>query len=112
MFEAIPVPKIKLPEANMDITYYGEFTVRECSVGKLPFHGTVTIRYCPEQRMLEFESFDRWLKENIAPRSATIEDIANIIFNALVEEIQPKYIHLTVDADTMVHYPARVELSL
>jgi NADPH-dependent 7-cyano-7-deazaguanine reductase QueF len=95
---------------NMLITFSPRFSVRSCTIGKAPFNGLLQISYRPDKFMLEFESFEKWLKEDLATQTMTIEEVADLVYKKLVEVLHPAYLKLTVEAETIVHAPARVEM--
>ena len=95
---------------QMQITYMPRFSVRSCTIGKAPFGGELEIIYTPDKLLLEFESFEKWLKEDLATQTMTIEDVANTLFTELMELLQPVYLKVVVKAETIVHAPVRVEI--
>lgn len=73
-----------------------------CSVGNAPFNGVIEITYVPNNRILEFESFEWWIKEQ-SKFYTTIEQYASKVFNTLSEVLEPKSLAVTVKAETIVH---------
>lgn len=92
----------------LEVTYTPDFSA-VCSVGKAPFHGTLNIVFRPSDRLLEFESFETWLR-SIATRQLTIEDLCRLVFNTLTEALGDIPLCVTVDARTTVHAPARATI--
>ena len=76
----------------------------------MPFHGKIEITFIPDKLLLEFESFDEWLKGFVAQKSMTIEDVATLVANQLYEDLKPRMLEVIVKAETMVHYPAEVRI--
>lgn len=86
---------------KMTILYRVDF-VAVCSVSNVPFHGKVKIEYQPNDVLLEFESFDRWLVEQ-ASMSTTAEGFARFLYNTLKALLKPVFLDLTLSANTPVH---------
>lgn len=76
-----------------------------CSIGQASFHGTIEIEYCPGESLLEFESFERWLRDDIAKRHLTIEDLARLIFDNLLAALGDIRLCVIIHAETTVHAP-------
>ena len=95
---------------QMEITYMPKYSVRSCTIGKAPFGGELEISYSPDKLLLEFESFEKWLQEDLATQTMTIEDVANTVFSKLVELLKPLDLKVVVKAETIVHGPVRVEI--
>ena len=92
-------------ESNVTIVeYHPEFSTL-CSVGHRPFYGRLDIRYRPDQKLLEFESFDTWLS-TLALQAMTIEDVVRRAFDVLSEALGDIPLRVTVHARTTVHAPA------
>jgi len=85
------------------ISYHPEFSVI-CSVGLSPFHGTIDIVYKPDEKLLEFESFETWLR-GISNNHMTIEDLARLVFDNLLAVLGDIPLSVTVHARTTVHAP-------
>lgn len=75
-----------------------------CSIGKAPFHGTLEIVYQPADKLLEFESFEAWLK-GLANDSMTIEDLTRKVFDELSRVLGDIPLRVTTHARTTVHAP-------
>ena len=90
------------------IEYHPKYSVI-CSIGKAPFHGVIDITYYPDETLLEFESFEKWLK-SIADDSMTIEDLARLVFDklAVLGDIP---LCVIVHARTTVHAPVSATIS-
>lgn len=91
-----------------EIEYHPLFSVI-CSVGKAPFHGVIDIVFQPGEVLLEFESFDNWLRE-IANDHMTIEDLTRIVFDGLTACLGEIPLSVTVHAKTTVHAPASAKI--
>lgn len=100
MIETIPNPA---PGA-LAIQYCPPFSAI-CSVGQAPFHGTLDITCTPGDRLLEFESFERWLREDVARRTLTIEDLCVLVHKRLHEALGDIPLRVTVRGRTTVHAP-------
>lgn len=98
MIETIP------NNAGKVIIYYRPFYAVICSVGKEPFHGQIDIKYKPGSVLLEFESFERWLK-TLAMQEFTIESLARLVFGTLRAVLGDIWLSVTVHAQTTVHAP-------
>lgn len=83
-----------------------------CSIGKEPFDANCNIAYCPSDRLIEFESFERWLGEELnIEKEVTIEQSAFIIFDAIRAVLGDIPCQVTVDARTTVHEAVYVHYS-
>lgn len=77
-----------------------------CSEGRAPFTAEVTVAYIPNLFLLEFEDFERWLRE-IANEEHTIESLTARIFDELEGALGPELaLQVTLDATTTRHAPA------
>lgn len=85
------------------IRYTPQFSA-VCSVGNAPFHGVIEIQCKPADKLLEFESFERWLSQ-LALERLTIEDLARLVFDALLHVLGDVVLSVTVHAETTVHAP-------
>lgn len=85
------------------IQYHPRFSVI-CSIGKAPFHGVIDVSYSPDDKLLEFESFETWLF-SLANQSMTIEDLCRLVFDELQNALDCKSLTVTVSAETTVHAP-------
>lgn len=81
-----------------------------CSVGHAAFFGRLDIMYHPDDCLLEFESFHRWLREDVANRQLTIEDLCRLVFDVLHEALGDICLSVTVNAQTTVHAPVRATI--
>jgi len=97
------------PHGPMAITYSPEYSAL-CSVGKAPFHGTIVIQYFAHGALLEFESFENWIRLN-ANAETTIEGYCRMAFDALAEVLGDIPLAVSVFGETTVHGPveARIE---
>lgn len=95
---------------EMKIVYTPKFSVRSCTIGKAPFNGSLEITYTPKKLLLEFESFEKWLKEELSAEIMTIEEVASTVFKKLDELLHPAQLKVAVNAETIVHAPVRVEI--
>jgi len=75
----------------------------DCTIGKVPFHGKITIVYEPNEVLLEFEAFEDWLKDKTSRKSHTVESLCHEIFESLQAILAPEYLEVTVHAHTIVH---------
>lgn len=91
------------------IMYQPPFTAI-CSVGDAPFMGEINIQYVAHDKLLEFESFEAWVKEH-ANHLTTIEGYCRMVFDALTDVLGDIPLAVTVTAMTTVHAPveARIE---
>ena len=92
------------------ITYVPAFSAI-CSVGKAPFHGEIEITYRPGDVLLEFESFEDWLR-SIANEHMTIEDLARRTFDGLRAVLGDIPLRVTVHAETTVHAPVSATIEV
>jgi len=85
------------------VRYTPDFSII-CSIGQAPFHGTLDILYWPSATLLEFESFEGWLR-SLANERMTIEAFCRLVFDALHEALGDTRLSVTVCARTIVHAP-------
>ena len=90
------------------VSYHPSYSVI-CSIGKAPFYGIIDIVYKPQGVLLEFESFDDWLK-GITLQSMTIEGLCRLVFDVLSEVLDDIPLSVTVHAETTVHAPASAQI--
>lgn len=98
------VPKIATITNFSEVTkvsYHPDFSAF-CSIGEAPFFGTIEITYYPVKRLLEFESFERWLFD-LSNKRMTIEDLARLVFDELTDALGDIPLSVTVNARTTVH---------
>lgn len=88
---------------EMTIEYHPKFSVL-CSVGQAPFYGTIDIVYKPDGFLLEFESFEEWLR-SIAKNEFTVESLTILVFKTLISVLGDIQLSVTVNAKTTVHAP-------
>ena len=79
-----------------------------CSIGGVPFHGTILVEYRPGDLLLEFISFEDWVKSSSKTR-CTIEDVARSVYDVLKRALGDIPIRVTVDAVTTVHAPVSAQ---
>lgn len=82
-----------------------------CSVGHAPFWGTLEIVYCPGDLLIEFESFEHWLRIEVAPAVLTIEDLCRLVYDTLHEALGDIRLSVTCIAQTTVHAPVRATIT-
>jgi len=100
LFETIPgVP-------GLTVSYETKFAAI-CSEGDAPFGGVLTIEYDPEEKLIEYESFEVWLRD-LANDSHTIESFTRMILDELVPALGDIVITVKVEATTIVHGPVKV----
>ena len=90
------------------VSYHPSYSVI-CSIGKAPFHGVIDIVYQSQEALLEFKSFDKWLK-SIALQSMTIEGLCRLVFDELSEALGDIPLSVTIHAETTVHAPASAQI--
>lgn len=74
-----------------------------CSVSHSPFSGTIDITIWPENLLLEFISFEEWLK-TLETKEYTVESFARLIFDELDALFgNSVLLEVTVHAKTDVH---------
>jgi len=88
------------------VTYEPRFSAI-CLVGQAPFGGTLVISFRPGPVLLEFESFEAWLR-SISTELHTIESFGKRVFDVLVEALRCPYLEVKVRAKTQVHAPVAV----
>lgn len=97
--------------ALTQIVRYGPIpAVAFCSVTYVPFTAEVEFEYLPNDKLIEFESFDEWLGKEVATEPHTIESMGLRIFSALLEVLGDIPLTVFVTAKTTVHGPAETEV--
>lgn len=81
-----------------------------CSVTFVPFTAEVFFEYLPDDKLVEFESFDEWLGKEVATEPHTIESMGLRIFSALLEVLGDIPLTVNATAKTTVHGPAETEV--
>lgn len=81
-----------------------------CKVGNAPFYGEITIVYFPKDDLLEFESFEEWLRSMTLNRF-TIESFCREVFDALEDLLGDVCLSVEVYARTTVHGPVICSIS-
>lgn len=102
---------IKIP--NEDKITWVEYTPKYaviCLIGRAPFHGKIRVTYCPEEWLLEFKSFEAFLR-SIAMDSFTIESLARFIYEALIDLLGDVILTIGISAKTTVHGRVEVEIN-
>jgi NADPH-dependent 7-cyano-7-deazaguanine reductase QueF len=95
---------------NLDEVTFNPTVSAICVEGDAPFQGQAQISYVPNDKLLEFEAFESWLKE-ISQTHTTIEGLAAIIMDKLVEVLgEQTPIRIYIHAETQVHAPASVTI--
>ncbi len=94
----------------MHVHYTPRYAVVSCRVGEQPFSGWIEIEFKPnpahiDGRLLEFESFETWLKR-LCLTPQTIEELCRAVFKGLSEALGDVPLKVTVCAETVVHAPA------
>ena len=95
---------------DVEITYNPKYSVGKCSIGKAPFSGVVEIVYIPKSVLLEFESFEEYLRDEFGTAEKTIEETAQEIFNQLENVLEPTYLQIKLKAFTTVHAPVEITI--
>jgi len=85
------------------IKYHPSFGVI-CLVSNSPFHGTMDIVFNPQESLLEFESFEAWLKILVL-KEFTVESFCRLVFDELSKALGDIPLCVTVHARTTVHAP-------
>jgi len=79
-----------------------------CSIIEKPFEGNIIIEYHPKGFILEYTSFETYIKE-IVKKKSTAEILANTIFQEVKNVIKPKYLKVLVDVKkSEAHQPTEV----
>lgn len=92
----------KMTHPPTQISYHPDFEAN-CSIGKEKFQGCCFISYEPTNLLIEFESFEKWLRKEMEKEPITIEESARRIFHALIAELGDIPLQVTVSARTTVH---------
>lgn len=82
-----------------------------CTIGVQPFRGTIYIDFVPDNYLLEFEAFEKWLKEITVGKDHIIEGLCERIFDELMANLAPNTLAVTVNAETTVHAPVSAFMS-
>ena len=106
-FQTIPNP----PEERVLSISYSPAYSTICSVSGIPFNGRLYIEYKPTDKLIEFESFERGLREAMKSASFTIEDVARLVLKSLERVLGDIPMRVTIRARTTVHAPASAQIS-
>ncbi len=68
-----------------------------------------SIEYEPADTLLEFESFEKWLR-TLSLKEMTIEGLARLIFDKLDDVLGEIPLTVAIQAETTVHAPAIVTI--
>ena len=98
-------------DVKVDHVYYTPQFNAVCAVAHDPFHGDIEIDIVPDDRLLEFISFEAWLKEELASEETTVEGVARAVFDKLTEALPSAEIIVTVNAKTQTHAPASASIT-
>ena len=91
------------------VEYYPDYSVI-CTIGKEAFYGTIEITFYPQETLLEFMSFEDWLR-SLAMRETTIEELCRLVFDELLAALGDILLVVTVTAKTTVHAPVRATIT-
>ena len=80
-----------------------------CSVGQAPFWGLCEIEYHPQDVLLEFESFETWLR-SLHETPMTIEQATRTVFEELSRVLGDISLRVVLHARTTVHAPVSASL--
>lgn len=80
-----------------------------CPVPNKPYEGTITIEYQPVDKLLEWDSFAGYVK-SLRTENYTAENLLLHIVNELWEAVQPRVLHVSVEAKSVFHLPVVLEL--
>ena len=95
-------------DAKVSLVKYSPPFSAVCSIGQAPFNGIAEIEYWPREVLLEFESFEEWLRYKAAEKT-TIEGFCRLVFDTLQEVVGPgTFLSVCIKAATIVH--AQVEV--
>jgi len=90
-------------DAKVSLVKYSPPFSAVCAIGQAPFSGVAKILYWPKDTLLEFESFEAWLREQ-AQDEITIEGFCRLVFDTLQELLgKDVFIQVTIKARTIVH---------
>ncbi|MHA1718035.1 MAG: hypothetical protein ACTSXK_00750 [Promethearchaeota archaeon] len=79
-----------------------------CSIIDKPFDGDIIIEYHPIDFILEYVSFEKFIKD-VTKNKSTAEELANIIFQKVKNTIKPRYLKVLVDVKkSEAHQPTEV----
>ena len=102
-FKTIPAPR-----PGLHIQYRARVSAI-CSEGGAPFSGELTVYYQTSDQMLEYESFETWLRE-ISVDEETIESLAVRIHTALRGALGEALGGIDLAIETQVHGPVVVSV--
>ena len=97
-------------EPKVTILRYEPKYATICSIGKEEFTGTILIEFHPDLLLLEFMSFEEWLR-SLIKREMTIEELCRLVFDELLAALGDIPLVVTVTAKTTVHAPVRATVS-
>ena len=81
-----------------------------CSVGKAPFNGTVDVVYCPQDKLIELESFEKAI-HSVAMDEFTVESFCAFIYDSILDKLGGVELTVDVYAETIRHAPVMAQKS-
>jgi hypothetical protein len=91
------------------VSYSPEVRV-ECSIGEKVFVGELLIEFEGCTTVLEYMSFEGWLREEVEAKPTTIEEATRMIFDEVVRALGDIPVRVLMRATTAVHAPVTVEI--
>jgi NADPH-dependent 7-cyano-7-deazaguanine reductase QueF len=101
-----------LNKFNIDtVTFEPRFNTT-CVFSETPMTGHIEITYWPGARLLEFDSFEKWLSQYEGLRTSA-EALCSDVFLRLksASDLSPRYLRVTVVVEEASHGPCRVTRS-
>jgi hypothetical protein len=90
------------------ISYEPRVAGVQCTVGKVPFQAEFSIHMVPGLSLLEFVAFEDWLRYVAQQRSYIIEELTDVVYDKLVEALEPRALLVQCRAETRAHAPVTV----
>jgi NADPH-dependent 7-cyano-7-deazaguanine reductase QueF len=97
-------------DARVQIVTFTPWFSTICNVKDVPFYGTLEIVFRPADTLLEFCSFEEWLR-SLAKERMTIEDLCRLVYDRLREALGDIPMRVSVHAHTTAHAPASASIS-
>lgn len=92
------------------VGYTTEFSCL-CSLANLtPFYGEIQFEYKPDDLLIEFVSFEKWLTDNVYAKVSTVEGVARLVFDALERVLGDIPLKVTIYGRSTVHAPAEAQI--
>lgn len=93
---------------SMEITFTPKIAFI-CPIGGAPVSGELQVTYIPNERLLEFEGFEKYLI-SVSQDKATAEQFAEQIYKLLLDTLVPRSLKVVLSVSTQTHASALISI--